>query len=46
MKSAYLVTNGDLRLTANQICEEAQAELEKKIFSAFEKKGVKIVRAH
>jgi len=46
MKSAYLVANGDLRLNANQICEEAQAELEKKIFLAFEREGVKIVRAH
>ncbi len=46
MKTAYLVANGDLRLTANQICEEAQAELEKKIITAFEKQGVKIIRAH
>ncbi len=46
MKAVYLIANGDLRLSANQICEEAQAEMEKKVVAAFEKEGVKVIRAH
>jgi len=46
MKTIYLVANGDLRLAANQNCEPAQAEMEKKIVAAVEKLGEKIERAH
>lgn len=46
MKTIYLVANGDLRLAANQNCEPAQAEMEKKIVAAVEKLGGKIARAH
>jgi len=46
MKTIYLVANGDLRLAANQNCEPAQTEMEKKIVAAVEKLGGKIERAH
>lgn len=46
MKTIYLVANGDLRLAANQNCELAQAEMEKKIVAAVEKLGGKVQRAH
>ena len=46
MKTIALVANGDLRLAANQNCEPAQAEMEKKIVAAVEKLGGKIERAH
>jgi hypothetical protein len=46
MKTIYLVANGDLRLAANQNCEPAQAEMEKKIVAAVEKLGGKVQRAH
>jgi hypothetical protein len=43
---AYLVTSGDLRLTANQECWAAQEDMEKRIAAAFEKEGVAVRRAH
>ncbi len=46
MKTIYLIANGDLRLAANQNCEPAQAEMEKKIVAAVEKLGGKVERAH
>ena len=46
MKIIYLVASGDLRLSANQNCWAAQAEMESKIISAAEKFKVKIKRAH
>jgi hypothetical protein len=46
MKTIYLVANGDLRLAANQNCEAAQAEMEKRIVAAVEKLGGKVQRAH
>jgi L-fucose isomerase-like protein len=46
MKTIYLVANGDLRLAANQNCEAAQAEMEKKIVAGVEKPGGKVQRAH
>ena len=46
MKSVYLIANGDLRLSANQTCEEAQAEMEKKLASAFERESATVIRAH
>ncbi len=41
-----LVTSGDLRLSANQVCWPAQREMEEKLTAAFAKKGFKLVRAH
>lgn len=42
----YLVANGDLRLSANQVCWAAQEAMEQKIIAAFEHEGLKVVRAH
>ncbi len=42
----YLVASGDLRLSANQECWPAQAEMERKIAEACSKLGVSIQRAH
>jgi hypothetical protein len=41
-----LVTSGDLRLSANQVCWPAQKDMEAKLTAAFAKQGVKLVRAH
>ncbi len=41
-----LVTSGDLRLSANQVCWPAQRDMEEKLSAAFAQKGVKLVRAH
>ncbi|MGB8029808.1 MAG: fucose isomerase [Terracidiphilus sp.] len=41
-----LVTSGDLRLSANQVCWPAQRDMEEKLTAAFANKGVKLVRAH
>jgi hypothetical protein len=41
-----LVTSGDLRLSANQVCWPAQREMEEKLTAAFAQKGYKLVRAH
>ena len=46
MKEVILIANGDLRLSANQKCEEAQAEMEKQIVAAFQKEGAAIKRGH
>ena len=46
MKTVYLAASGDLRLSANQTCEAAQAELEKKFVAACQREGVKVQRAH
>ncbi len=46
MKKAILIANGDLRASANQKCEEAQAAMEKQIVEAFAKEGVTVVRGH
>lgn len=43
---AYLVASGDLRLSANQICWPAQADMEKKICTAFAAEGLVVKRAH
>jgi hypothetical protein len=42
----YLVASGDLRLTANQTCWPAQADMEKKIVDAFAAEGWIVKRAH
>jgi hypothetical protein len=41
-----LITSGDLRLSANQVCWPAQRDMEEKLTAAFAQKGVKLVRAH
>jgi hypothetical protein len=41
-----LITSGDLRLSANQVCWPAQREMEEKLTAAFAQKGVRLVRAH
>lgn len=42
----YLIANGDMRLSANQTCEAAQAAMEKKISGAVQAEGFTIKRAH
>lgn len=44
-KIVYLVTSGDLRLAANQVCWPAQCELEEHLTEAFAKNGFDLVRA-
>ena len=46
VKTVYLVASGDLRLSANQKCQEAQALLEQDLTAAIAKEGVKVTRAH
>ena len=41
-----LVTSGDLRQSANQVCWPAQRDMEEKLTAAFAQKGCKLVRAH
>lgn len=41
-----LITSGDLRLSANQVCWPAQRDMESKLTAAFAQKGVTLVRAH
>src|SRR6266496_6578406 len=42
----FLVASGDLRLSANQTCWPAQADMERQIISAFSAEGLTIKRAH
>ena len=42
----YLVANGDLRLSANQKCWPAQAEMEAALTAALEREGRVVHRAH
>ncbi len=46
MQTVYLVASGDLRLSANQVCWPAQEAMEKQIFEAVKREGVKIKRGH
>jgi len=46
VKTVFLIANGDLRLAANQNCEAAQADMEKKLGSAVTKLGGTVKRAH
>lgn len=43
---AVLIASGDLRLSANQTCWPAQAEMETKLGEAFKSEGWKIIRGH
>jgi hypothetical protein len=45
-KQAYLIANGDLRLSANQKCWPEQEKMEATLARAFAAEGWKIVRAH
>lgn len=42
----YLVASGDLRLSANQVCWDAQAQMEQLLSDAVAEAGGKIIRAH
>jgi len=46
MNTVYLVANGDLRLSANQKCEPAQAAMEKALAAAIQHQGFNVKRAH
>jgi len=41
-----IITSGDLRLSANQVCWPAQRDMEEKLTAAFAQRGFKLVRAH
>src|SRR5262249_22391653 len=45
-KNAYLLANGDLRLSANQKCWPEQAKMEAVLTRALKAEGWKVVRAH
>jgi hypothetical protein len=45
-KHAYLISNGDLRLSANQKCWPEQAKMEATLTQALNNLGWKVVRAH
>ena len=45
-KQVYVVCSGDLRLSANQMCWAAQAEMEALLTKAIENEGWTVVRAH
>lgn len=42
----FLVANGDLRQSANEVCWAAQANLEKMLTEAFASQGIRLRRAH
>ena len=42
----FLITSGDLRLSANQVCWPAQRDMEERLIAAFAQKGFKLIRAH
>ncbi|HVO18940.1 MAG TPA: hypothetical protein VMU15_06775 [Anaeromyxobacter sp.] len=46
MKTVYLAASGDLRLSANQTCQAAQAALEQQFIEACQRAGAKVKRAH
>ncbi|MEU2612424.1 fucose isomerase [Micromonospora sp. NPDC007271] len=46
IEHAYLVANGDQRLSANQLCWPAQQRFEALLTEAFRKRGVTLERAH
>lgn len=46
MKTVYLIASGDLRLSANQKCQAAQAGMEAQVTAAFERCGATVRRAH
>jgi len=44
--TAILIANGDLRLSANQVCWDAQQAMEKTVIEAFAKEGITVKRGH
>jgi hypothetical protein len=44
--TAVLVANGDLRLSANQVCWPAQEAMEAKVVAAFAAEGITVKRGH
>ncbi|MGI4791574.1 MAG: hypothetical protein ACRYFS_22350 [Janthinobacterium lividum] len=46
MKEVILIASGDLRLAANQTCEEAQAAMEAQVIAAVSKEGWTVKRGH
>jgi hypothetical protein len=45
LKKVVLITSGDLRPSANQVCWPAQEELERKLTQAFQQEGIAVERA-
>ena len=45
-KQVYLLANGDLRLSANRVCWQEQARMEKVLSKAIKNEGWAVVRAH
>ena len=45
-KQVYLIANGDLRLSANRVCWQEQARMEKVLSKAIKNEGWAVVRAH
>ena len=45
LKKVILITSGDLRQSANQVCWAAQEELERRLTQAFRDEGVEVERA-
>lgn len=43
---AILIANGDLRLSANQVCWPAQQDMENRIIAAFAREGIAVKRGH
>jgi hypothetical protein len=43
---AILIANGDLRLSANQVCWPAQRDMEARIIEAFAREGITVRRGH
>lgn len=43
---AILIANGDLRLSANQVCWSAQQDMEAKVTAAFAAEGITVKRGH
>ncbi|MCA9884203.1 MAG: fucose isomerase, partial [Anaerolineae bacterium] len=43
---AILIANGDLRLSANQVCWAAQEAMEKAVIAAFAREGITVKRGH
>ncbi len=43
---AILIANGDLRLSANQVCWAAQEAMEQRVIAAFAKEGITVRRGH
>jgi hypothetical protein len=46
MNPIHLLASGDLRLSANQQCEAAQAGMERLVVAAIEREGRQVTRAH